>query len=93
MGDDAEPDPLTIEIQQALFRGNKIAAIKAHRTATGQGLKESKDFVEAVERELRQVSPEKFTAAPGGGCGSAVLACVCSLAIVAIAMVVVLAAR
>jgi hypothetical protein len=61
------------EIQAALFRGNKIEAIKLHRGATGKGLKEAKDFVEALEAELRRISPEKFTG-PSGGCGSAVLA-------------------
>jgi hypothetical protein len=63
------------EIQAALFRGHKIEAIKLHRGATGKGLKEAKDFVEALEAELRRTSPEKFTG-PSGGCGSAVLAVV-----------------
>ena len=33
-----------------LGRGNKIEAIKAYRLATGAGLKEAKDVVEAFER-------------------------------------------
>jgi hypothetical protein len=61
------------EIQAALFRGNKIEAIKLCRGATGKGLKEAKDFVEALEAELRRTSPEKFTG-PSGGCGSTVFA-------------------
>ena len=61
------------EIQASIFAGRKIEAIKKYREATGEGLRESKEFVEAVERELRQESPEKFTAPAGGkGCGTAV---------------------
>jgi hypothetical protein len=70
----AEPNSsVDEEIQAALFRGNKIEAIKLHRGATGKGLKEAKDFVEALEAELRRISPERFSG-PTGGCGSAVLA-------------------
>lgn len=32
---------------------NKIEAIKVYREATGTGLKEAKDVVDAIERELR----------------------------------------
>lgn len=38
------------EVLGALRGGNKIAAIKAVREATGLGLKEAKDLVEALER-------------------------------------------
>jgi hypothetical protein len=64
------------EITAALFRGHKIEAIKLYRGATGKGLKESKDFVEALEAELQRTSPEKFTVPAGGagGCGTTVLA-------------------
>lgn len=69
------------QVQAAIFAGNKIEAIKAYRTITGKGLKESKDFVEALEAELRQSAPESFTAPPGGkGCaGVTVLAIVAVL--------------
>jgi hypothetical protein len=68
------PDENAAEIEAAIFAGHKIAAIKAYRERTGKGLKESKDFIEALEQELRQTSPEKFTAPPGGkGCGGAVM--------------------
>lgn len=57
------------EITQALYRDEKIAAIKLHRESTGAGLKESKDAVEFLEGELRKKTPEKFTVAPSGkGC-------------------------
>jgi ribosomal protein L7/L12 len=35
-----------------LRKGNKIEAIKVYREATGLGLKEAKDAVEALERQL-----------------------------------------
>ncbi len=37
------------EVEQHLLAGNKIAAIKAYRIATGLGLKEAKDAVEAMD--------------------------------------------
>jgi hypothetical protein len=67
------PDETVVSISEALYHGRKIEAIKLHRQATGQGLKESKDFIEALEVRLRQESPEKFTVPPGGaGCSRAV---------------------
>jgi hypothetical protein len=42
------------EIEALLRGGNKIAAIKVYRTATGVGLKEAKDTVEAIERAMRE---------------------------------------
>lgn len=60
------------KVQAALFAGNKIEAIKVYRGMTGQGLKESKDFVEALEAALRQTTPELFAYPPGGkGCAGA----------------------
>ena len=57
------------QIADLLFAGQKIEAIKVHRAHTGQGLKESKDFVEAVEAELRAREPGKFVVRPSGkGC-------------------------
>jgi hypothetical protein len=38
------------EIERELHAGNKITAIKLYREATGLGLAESKDAVEAMER-------------------------------------------
>jgi hypothetical protein len=62
------------EITDAIFAGRKIEAIKLYREATGLGLKESKEFVEALQSRLQQDSPEKFTTSSGGGCAT-VLAC------------------
>lgn len=56
-------------ITDALRAGNKIAAIKLHREATGMGLKESKEEVEAIEAGLRGKFPDQFPAkAQGKGC-------------------------
>lgn len=40
------------EVLTALRAGNKIQAIKAYREATGEGLKDAKDAVEALEKRL-----------------------------------------
>lgn len=40
------------EIVDLLRRGQKIQAIKIYRDRTGAGLKEAKDAVEALERQL-----------------------------------------
>ena len=62
------------EIKSALYRGRKIDAIKLYRGATREGLKESKDFIEAVERRLREEEPHLFLTGPKGtGCGVGVL--------------------
>jgi len=37
-------------VMEAIREGRKIEAIKCYREATGAGLKESKDFVEALQR-------------------------------------------
>jgi ribosomal protein L7/L12 len=65
-------DEMIQQIQTAIFAGRKIEAIKLHRTATGMGLKESKDFVEALEVELRSISPTKF-APQRKGCSTVLL--------------------
>jgi len=57
------------QIEGALYSGNKILAIKLHREFTGEGLKESKDFIEALERDLRRESQERFVRPSGrAGC-------------------------
>ena len=61
-------------IISSLYSGRKIAAIKLYRQATGEGLKEAKDFIEAIESQLREESPERFTTAAPAGCGPGVIA-------------------
>ncbi len=44
------------QVEEFILRGKKIEAIKAYREATGMGLKESKDAVEALQRKLMNPS-------------------------------------
>ena len=74
MTDGLNPDVMD-RINQALFQGQLIEALKIYRQTTHEGLKEAKDFVEALETRLRSEVPEKFTAPPrkpmelhAGGC-------------------------
>ena len=64
------------EIEAAILGGKKIEAIKLYRDAVpGTGLKEAKDWVEELERNLRLKQPEKFSALPKkAGCFGMVMA-------------------
>ena len=60
-------------INAEIFSGQKISAIKLYREATGAGLKEAKDAVEVMEKDLRQREPGKFAKSAGkSGCMSVV---------------------
>ncbi len=48
------PDETVVRISDALYAGRKIEAIRLYRQATKLGLKESKDFIEALEVRLRK---------------------------------------
>lgn len=73
MSDDI-PEDSRQQIADAIFAENKILAIKRYREATGQGLAESKEFIEKLSDELREKSPEKFKPLQNSaGCGSSVL--------------------
>ncbi len=71
-------EPQTEAIADALAAGQKIQAIKLYREYTGKGLKEAKDFVEALEPELRKKDPERFAhqKAQGKGCAAMLVALV-----------------
>ncbi|MBI2422086.1 MAG: ribosomal protein L7/L12 [Candidatus Hydrogenedentes bacterium] len=56
-------------IAQCIFEGRKIDAIKRYRESSGMGLKESKEFIESLEKTLREAQPERFTHAAAKGCG------------------------
>lgn len=56
-----------------IFAGQKIAAIKMYKEASGLGLKESKDIIDALEKQLREECPENFAHAAKAGCGAVVL--------------------
>ena len=60
------------EINEAIFAGRKIEAIKLYREATGQGLLEAKEFIEKLTAKLQQEYPDKVPQ-PAGGCGAAAL--------------------
>jgi len=64
-------------ISDALASGRKIEAIKIYREATGQGLKEAKDFIEALIPKLKEQDPEKYASlGQGSGCSSAAVLCI-----------------
>jgi ribosomal protein L7/L12 len=77
-------------IHAEIFKEHKISAIKLYREATGAGLKEAKDAVEDMEKDLRQREPNKF-AKPAGKSGClGVLAVVALLASAALVTVYIL---
>ena len=79
------PDEKLTQLTDLIFHGQKIEAIKLYRELTNLGLKESKDAVDALEVQLRNESPSKFTVPPGGskGCGG-VAAVLCIVGIVVV---------
>ena len=63
-------------IENSIFAGRKIEAIKLFREATGTGLAEAKHAVEDLEVDLRRGSPEKFIASTARKGCAGVLVCV-----------------
>jgi Ribosomal protein L7/L12 C-terminal domain len=64
-------------VNEAIFEGRKIEAIKLHREATGCQLAEAKKAVEEFEKELRLKQPDRFSLRTGkSGCLSVVAAIV-----------------
>jgi hypothetical protein len=63
------------EVQQRIQSGDKIGAIKLVREHTSLGLKEAKDYVEALERGERPPVPAlaEGTGKKASGCGTAAL--------------------
>jgi hypothetical protein len=60
-------------IYDALYAGRKIEAIKIHREVTGAGLRESKDFIDALEAQLRIESPQRFSGPSKRGCAGMIV--------------------
>src|SRR5688572_3284274 len=56
------------EIHTHIVAHRKIQAIKLYREASGEGLKEAKDAVEAMTAELRVSSADRFAPKREGGC-------------------------
>jgi hypothetical protein len=71
------------EINEHLFAGNILLAIKIYRELTGLGLKESKDFIDKLEIELRKQVPEKFKYPPGQYGSLNPLGCLVIVAVIA----------
>ena len=63
------------QIGNALASGRKIEAIKIYRDATGEGLKDAKEFIDALIPKLIEQDPEKYAklSAQGAGCASVIL--------------------
>ena len=57
------------KLAEMIMSGRRIEAIKFYREATGEGLKEAKEDVELLEKELREHYPEKFPEKKGGCAG------------------------
>ncbi len=64
----AKPDPVDDEVRRLLAAGRKINAIKFVREKNGMGLKEAKDYVEAIEARL---TPQELSAATNARSGCA----------------------
>ena len=62
-----------IDIQQELFAGRKIQAIKLYRQFSEADLKTAKDAMDAYEEKLRAQAPERFSAPAKSGCFSVIL--------------------
>jgi len=60
------PETEAARIREFVFAGRKIEAIKLLRETAGLQLVDAKAVVEKLEEELRQSSPEKFTARKSG---------------------------
>jgi len=80
------------EIEGAVYGGKKIEAIKLYREAVpGAGLKEAKDWVEELERQLRSKQPERFSASPKkAGCFGMLMAVAMALGATAFVLTMVL---
>lgn len=69
----APPAFLPQKAADALRRGNKIEAIKVVREATGMGLKESKDYVEAAVAADPALFAQYQASTPSGNAGTFVV--------------------
>lgn len=75
MADGPTPEE-TQQICDSLASGRTINAIKIYRSATGKGLKEAKEFIDALGPKLIEQDPEKdknLSPPQGAGCASVIL--------------------
>ena len=54
------------QITECLLAGQKIQAIKLYREATGEGLKEAKEFIESLTATLLERHPDKGPSTKAG---------------------------
>jgi len=68
-------DDLIEEVADALASGSKIQAIKLYREATGKGLANAKQFIDALIPMLKEQDPERFQhlSDKASGCASVLL--------------------
>ena len=72
------------EVRGLLAQSRKIEAIKLVRKQTGAGLKDAKDFVEAIERgQSPPIPPAAITLSQGSGCATVLIAIVLALILLA----------
>ncbi|MCO4781721.1 MAG: hypothetical protein KC646_05305 [Candidatus Cloacimonetes bacterium] len=64
-----------LQLSEILYSGSKIEAIKYYRSISGQGLKESKEYIDTLYEQLQKENPHKFRTTPSSGCGSTVAVC------------------
>lgn len=76
------------QIADALAAGRKIEAIKIYREATGKGLAEAKEFIDALVPKLQEQDPERFAKlSQRGGCASVILFCVAAATAAAVGII------
>ncbi len=61
------------EILTSIKSGQKIQAIKLYREQTGQGLKEAKEFIEELTKQLLEQNPDAIQSSKAG-CGTMMIA-------------------
>lgn len=63
------------KITEALASGRKIEAIRIYREATGKGLKEAKEFIDALMPALAEKDPERFgnSGSKSSGCSAVIM--------------------
>ena len=66
-------EPSDDEVVRLLAAGEKIAAIKSVRQRKGLGLKEAKDYVDAIESRLNPQNLSAAPSTPSTGCAALVL--------------------
>jgi hypothetical protein len=73
-----------ILIEDAIFSGAKIEAIKMYRESAGCDLAEAKAYIDGVERDLRANFPERFAPKTSGAWLIAIILWVSAVAMLVI---------